>query len=375
MYQYDVILIYDYMDKEEVRSIAERLQKDGVRVWFDEWVIKSGDKIREKTEEAMDGSRVLLFCISANAFYTNRADADGRRFRLHDAVNTERRIIPLRLDEVPVRDSLAHFRSVDWSPAHREHEYPKLLEVCLPPELSLVPMATASDEKEFVYDVFLSHDRRDREVVRAIAERLRGDGLKVWFEEWLRPGDNIPAKSIEGLEASRGLLLCLSEHAFGTDWAMLEATTFRFRDPLNQERRFIPLRLDDVPVQPSLANYIYINWLASERDQEYPKLLQACSPASTEGFAQALSEDAVPAARVITLASCSLINAFDFSRDGKLVLTACNDNTVGVWDAGSGKCLRVFKGHTGSVSCVAWSPDQTRALSGSDDHSLLLWTL
>jgi hypothetical protein len=25
----------------------------------------------------------------------------------------------------------------------------------------------------------------------------------------------------------------------------LEAGTFRFRDPLNKERRFIPLRLDD----------------------------------------------------------------------------------------------------------------------------------
>ncbi len=40
----------------------------------------------------------------------------------------------------------------------------------------------------------------------------------------------------------------MSAHAFGSDWAQLEAGTFRFRDPLNQERRFIPLRLDDVPI-------------------------------------------------------------------------------------------------------------------------------
>jgi hypothetical protein len=31
----------------------------------------------------------------------------------------------------------------------------------------------------------------------------------------------------------------------GSDWAQLEAGTFRFRDPLNKEGRFIPLRLDD----------------------------------------------------------------------------------------------------------------------------------
>ena len=29
------------------------------------------------------------------------------------------------------------------------------------------------------------------------------------------------------------------------DWAQLESGTFRFRDPLNKERRFLPLRLDD----------------------------------------------------------------------------------------------------------------------------------
>jgi len=37
----------------------------------------------------------------------------------------------------------------------------------------------------------------------------------------------------------------MSANAFGSDWAQLEAGTFRFRDPLNQERRFLPLRLDD----------------------------------------------------------------------------------------------------------------------------------
>jgi hypothetical protein len=40
---------------------------------------------------------------------------------------------------------------------------------------------------------------------------------------------------------------CLSAQAFGSDWAQLEAGTFRFRDPLNRERRFIPLRLEDAP--------------------------------------------------------------------------------------------------------------------------------
>ena len=98
---------------------------------------------------------------------------------------------------------------------------------------------------EFNYDVFLSHSAKDKDIVRAVAERLRADGLRVWFDDWvLKPGDSIPAKIDEGLEQSRVLVLCESAQAFGSDWAQLESYTFRFRDLLNKERRFVPLRLE-----------------------------------------------------------------------------------------------------------------------------------
>src|ERR1051325_89887 len=121
-------------------------------------------------------------------------------------------------------------------------------------------------EEDFKYDVFLSHSSKDKAVVRALAERLRADGLRVWLDDWeLKPGDNIPHKIEEGLEPSRVLLLCMSAHAFGSDWTQLESQTFRFRDPLNQQRRFIPLRLDATEPKGSLAQFLYINWLPNAR--------------------------------------------------------------------------------------------------------------
>jgi hypothetical protein len=136
---------------------------------------------------------------------------------------------------------------------------------------------------DFANDVFLSHSSKDQPVVRAVAERLRADGLRVWFDEWeIKPGDSIPAKIEEGLEGSRVLVLCMSANAFGSDWAQLEAGTFRFRDPLNKERRFIPLRLDDSPTKGSLAQFLYIDWLPETRDGEYAKLLEACRPRRVE---------------------------------------------------------------------------------------------
>src|SRR3974390_1084146 len=99
--------------------------------------------------------------------------------------------------------------------------------------------------ERFAFDVFLSHSAKDKAAVRALAERLRQDGLRVWFDQWvLKPGDNVRARIEEGLDQSRVLVFCMSANSFGSEWAQLEAGTFRFRDPLNNDRRFIPLRLD-----------------------------------------------------------------------------------------------------------------------------------
>jgi hypothetical protein len=97
----------------------------------------------------------------------------------------------------------------------------------------------------FTHDVFISHSSKDKAVVREVAERLREDGLKVWFDDWeIRPGDSIPAKIEEGLEHSRVLVLCMSANTFGSGWARLESYTCRFKDPLKRERRFISSRTE-----------------------------------------------------------------------------------------------------------------------------------
>ena len=93
----------------------------------------------------------------------------------------------------------------------------------------------------FSYDVFLSHSLKDKVVVRDIAERLKKDGLKVWFNEWsIKAGDNISQKIEEGLENSRVLVLCTSANAFGSEWNQLEGQTYRFRDPPQQRATLYP---------------------------------------------------------------------------------------------------------------------------------------
>ncbi len=78
-------------------------------------------------------------------------------------------------------------------------------------------------DDDFQYDVFLSHSSKDKAVVYPLAERLRADGL---------PRNSQPSTFN-------------SQPPPGSGWAQLGSGTFRFRDPLNKDRRFLPLRLDD----------------------------------------------------------------------------------------------------------------------------------
>ena len=52
------------------------------------------------------------------------------------------------------------------------------------------------NDQVFTYDVFLNHSAKAKAVVRAVAEALRKDGLRVWPDESaVEPGDSIPAKA------------------------------------------------------------------------------------------------------------------------------------------------------------------------------------
>ena len=87
-FDYDVFLSHSAKDKAVVRDVAERLWKDGAKVWFDEWVLKPGDSIESpqlktaKIEEGLERSRALVLCVSANAFASDWAPLESGTFRV-----------------------------------------------------------------------------------------------------------------------------------------------------------------------------------------------------------------------------------------------------------------------------------------------------
>ena len=66
-FSFDVFLSHSSKDKAVVRPLAE-LRADGLRVWLDDWEFRPGDSVLKKIDDGLEQSRVLVLCMSAQAF-------------------------------------------------------------------------------------------------------------------------------------------------------------------------------------------------------------------------------------------------------------------------------------------------------------------
>ncbi len=67
------------------------------------------------------------------------------------------------------------------------------------------------------------------------------------------------------------------------------------------------------------------------------------------------------------------VSSLAFSSDGQSIATVGGHNAVKLWSAATGEMLRSFSGHTKSVECVTFSPDDKTIASGSMDTTTMVW--
>ncbi|KAL4062785.1 hypothetical protein V8B97DRAFT_2091404 [Scleroderma yunnanense] len=81
-----------------------------------------------------------------------------------------------------------------------------------------------------------------------------------------------------------------------------------------------------------------------------------------------------PAAQDVFQGHTDQVRSVAFSPDGTRIVSGSDDKTVRVWDTDRGVQIgSPLQGHTDQVRSVAFSPDGTRIVSGSDDKTVRVW--
>jgi small GTP-binding protein len=354
-FSFDVFLSHSSKDKAVVRPIAERLKKDGLRVWFDEWVLKAGDSIPAKIEEGLENSRVLVLCMSAQAFGADWPTLESQTFRFRDPLNKKLRFIPLRLDDAPIKGSLAQFLYIKWLPGVREQEYVKLLEACQPPAMSPAVEAPTASKQVAERVIRLAHE------TWIFAYAFSQDGKRALT------GCADKTVRLWDLETGRCLRVLTghTEEVWSVEWS-------------TDQRRALTgasdhtVRVWDVQTGRCLQVFEghtkYINMAAWSPDQGR---VLSCSGDSTLRLWE------VQTGRCLRVfeGHTNGVWALAWAPDQRRVLSGGDDNTLRLWDVKTGRCLRVLEGHTDTVHCVAWSGDEQHALSCSQDKTIRLWEM
>jgi tetratricopeptide (TPR) repeat protein len=113
--------------------------------------------------------------------------------------------------------------------------------------------------RRFKFDVFLSHNRAQKDWTREMALRLRAAGFNVWFDEWVLRGGEVGSIGMErGLQESRHVVLVLSPEFMASEWTDYETQIALVLSPANRDRKLIPILHTKCKLPPRISR---LNWI------------------------------------------------------------------------------------------------------------------
>jgi len=128
------------------------------------------------------------------------------------------------------------------------------------------------------FDVFLSYNSRDREIVERIAERLKRSGLEPWLDKWSQtPGGEWQEELGRGIEASRACAVFVGPSDLGA-WGLQELAFALDRSARERDFRVFPVLLPGVrePFDPTLLPHFLRTrtWVDYRRGHSSERALQ-----------------------------------------------------------------------------------------------------
>ncbi|MCQ2377984.1 MAG: toll/interleukin-1 receptor domain-containing protein [Victivallaceae bacterium] len=138
--------------------------------------------------------------------------------------------------------------------------------------------------------IFLSHNSLDKTIVREIACRLVplfGQD-NIFYDEWsIQPGDSIIGKMDEGLSKCRYFFFFVSQNSIKSKMVTLEWQAALLK--MNQQLKFIPIRLDNCLMPTILTSILYIDLFTNGVDVAIRQMLDVIQGQNTFRNSQTFS--------------------------------------------------------------------------------------
>jgi predicted nucleotide-binding protein len=109
--------------------------------------------------------------------------------------------------------------------------------------------------------VFLSHSSKDKRFVRALAHKLKANGIQVWVDEAeMKVGESLIYKLREAVDSVDFLIVVLSPASVASPWVQKEVEIAMNQEIKSRRVKVLPLLKETVPLPGFLVGKVYIDF-------------------------------------------------------------------------------------------------------------------
>lgn len=179
-----IFVSHSGQDKEVAALLTNALNEAGHQAWLDSLNLKLGDNLLKKIAAGIKSADALILLISKNSAKSKWVMHEFSAIALNDISKSERRIIPVLIDNVPIPSYLSNYLYIDISSdiISGIHRLVESLEPGNQIEAKVVDNAVQEEQQE---------EARDRKVLE-IAKALHGGRLTLVCGAGISVGAGVP---------------------------------------------------------------------------------------------------------------------------------------------------------------------------------------
>ncbi len=383
-FTFDVFLSHNSEDKPQVRGLAERLRDAGLRVWFDEWIVKPGDDIYLAIEHGLVAARVQVLCLSPTALESDWVTLERSTVLFRDPTNAGRRFIPLLLSDCELPDTLRRYKYVDFR-KETKAAFGELLAACrleteaAPPAPTTKPTKKSAEKAAKKKSQPVKPPKQpeplfvlEKVLPNVAAECVAGspDGT------WIACGGGATTEIVE-IETGRVLMRGhhdTKENSYDKGRYVKAITiTPDGKSVLSADSSAGVVHVwatDTLRKVRTLSGHSGAVWGVTK----LPDSKKACT-GSWDGTLRIWDLHSGDCIETIEGAGNDSLFCLSADKKGRHAISGHCEGCVRLWNLETGECLTTLKGHSEHVNSVQITPDGRFAVSGSGDKTVKVWDL